>query len=243
MNNKTVYAIHDFDQWVHRQGLIPEENYFLSKYLSNKQANTLEAGTGGGRISFALEEEGYSTLTAFDFVEPFIEAAKLKNQASKINFCVADAVNLSEFPDNTFEQAIYLQQIISLIPFDLIDTALLEAARVLKPGSPIIFSFLNWNGRSYNMPLSLLTNCLRKLRSEPVSQQQLPWLKLGGKFNWKFLFSNQSTTYWFTKEEIKATLERLGFTILEIKTASEITGVTSEGMLYVACTKRAFSAS
>ncbi len=238
MNNKTVYETHDFDQWVHRQGLIPEEAYFLTKYLSNKEAKILEAGTGGGRISIALEEQGYSDLTAFDFIEPFIQAAIMKNPTTKINFCVADATDLGLFDDNTFEQIIYLQQIISIIPAHLIENALLEAKRVLKNEGIAIFSFLNWNGRSYNTFLSLITNFFRMVRNEPISKQKLPWLKLGGKFNCKFLFSNQSTTYWFTKEEITIKLEQLGFEILETKTSSEFTHSLSEGMLYIVCQKK-----
>lgn len=243
MNNKTVYETHDFEQWAYRKGLLLEEAYFLSKYLPNKDNNTLEAGTGGGRISFALEEQGYSKLSAFDFVEPFIEAAKIKDPDSRINFFVADATDLNLLQDNTFDQIIYLQQIISIIPSPLIETALVEAKRVLKRDGIALFSFLNWEGRSYNTPLSIFTNFFRRLRKESVSKQDLPWLKLGGKFNWKFLSSKQSTTYWFTKEEIMTMLERLGFTILEVKTASELTGVSSKGMLYIACTKREPDAS
>lgn len=238
MNNKTVYEIHDFDQWVHRQGLIREEAYFLSKYLLDKEAKILEAGTGGGRISFALEEQGYSNVTAFDFVEPFIKAAKMKNPTTKIDFCVADATDLQLFDNNTFEQIIYLQQIISIIPSHLIEDALLEAKRVLKEEGIAIFSFLNWYGRSYNALISLITNFFRILRNEPLSKQQLPWLKLGGKFNWRFLFSNQSTTYWFTKEEITTKLEQYGFKILEVKTSSEFTHNISEGMIYIVCQKK-----
>lgn len=238
MNNKTVYEIHDFDQWVHRQGLIREEAFFLSKYLLDKEAKILEAGTGGGRISFALEEQGYSNLTAFDFVEPFIEAAKMKNSTTKINFCVADATNLQLFDNNTFQQVIYLQQIISIIPSHVIEDALLEAKRVLEEEGIAIFSFLNWSGRSYNAFISLITNFFRILRREPLSIQQLPWLKLGGKFNWKFLFAKQSTTYWFTIEEITTKLEQLGFKILEVKTSSDFTQSISEGMIYIVCQKK-----
>lgn len=243
MDNKSVYESSEFDLWVNRDNLIQEESYFLSKYITNKAGKTLEAGTGGGRIAYALEKYGLTHIIAFDFVERFIKEAKLKNNSTNITFCVANAIDLSEFSDNTFDQAVYLQQIISFVPVEQIDTALLEAARVLKPGSPIIFSFLNWNGRSYNKILSILTNICRWFRKAPISKQQLPWLKLGGKFNWKFLDSDQSTTYWFTKEEIKAKLERSGFDILEIKTASQLTGANSEGMLYIACRKRGQDAS
>lgn len=238
MDTKTVYNDYDFNLWVDRSGLLKEEAYFLSKYMTEKEGNTLEAGTGGGRIAYALEEQGYTSITAFDFVERFIEVAKTKKSATNISFCVADAVDLSLFPDNSFDQAIYLQQIISIIPHEKIDTALLEAARVLKPGSPILFSFLNWNGRSYNKLLSFLTNICRFLRGAPISKQQLPWLKLGGKFNWKFLFADQSTTYWFTKEEITTKLEQLGFEMIESKTSSEFTHSISEGMIYIVCQKK-----
>jgi ubiquinone/menaquinone biosynthesis C-methylase UbiE len=238
LDTKTVYDVYDFDLWVNRSGLLQQEAYLITQYLSNKNATTLEAGTGGGRIAYALEEQGYTDITAFDFVDRFIEAAKNKNPISKINFVVADATDLHLFQNNTFEQIIYLQQIISVIPAPLIKTALMEAKRILKDDGIAVFSFLNWNGRSYNTILSILTNFSRWLRREPILKQQLPLLKLGGRFNWKFFNSHQSTNHWFYKEEIKDLLEHLGFTILDIKTSSDFVQSTSEGMLYFVCQKK-----
>jgi ubiquinone/menaquinone biosynthesis C-methylase UbiE len=238
MNNKTVYTSYDFDLWVNRAHLLNEENYFLSKYLIHPEQKTLEAGTGGGRIAYSLEEQGFSDIVAFDFVEQFIHEAKSKKPLTAIDFWVADAVNLQLFDDNTFDQAIYLQQIISLVPYDKIDIALLEACRVLKPSGHIVFSVLNWNGRSYNSLLSIAINTIRFLRGEELYKQLLPWLRLGGKFNWRFLFSNQPLTYWFTKQEIVLKLDSTGFEILEIKTSSEFTGASTEGMIYIACRKK-----
>jgi hypothetical protein len=82
-------------------------------------------------------------------------------------------------------------------------------------------------------------NLVRTLRGEKYQQGSLPWLKLSGKPNYKFLGKNQATTYWFKKEEIIEKLENIGFKIIEVTTSKEIAKQVSgaEGMLYVVCKK------
>ncbi len=237
MDNKTLYESSEFKLWSHREGLLDQERYFLTKYISAEH-QILEAGTGGGRISYALEQMGYSHISAFDYVEKMIASAKIKNLNTSIRFLVADATELSLFPSGSFDRLIYLQQIISFIPKTKISHAFNEAYRLLKPDGIIIFSFLNWNGRVINPVLSTLLTVTRFLRNEQTSEQSLPWLKLGNRPNWKLFGRNQPLTYWFRREELLFQLETLGFTILEIKTSSDFTSSSSEGMLYIVCQKK-----
>lgn len=238
MDNKSLYASSEFELWNQREGLLEQERYFLSKYILSKEEKILEAGTGGGRISYELEKMGFSDITAYDYVEKMVESAKLKNPATRIRFLVADATELSVLPSMGYDRLIYLQQIISFIPKEKIQTAFNEAYRLLKPEGIIIFSFLNWNGRSINPFLSLILNTVRFLRNNPLCRQSLPWLRVGGKPNWNLFSPNQPQTYWFKRSEIVHLLESVGFNIVEIKTSSDFTFSSSEGMLYIVCQKK-----
>lgn len=237
MDNKTLYESSEFELWNEREGLLDQEHYLLTKYITSLQDEILEASTGGGRISYALEKMGFSHITAFDYVEKMIESAKTKNPLTSIHFLVADATDLSSFASNSFDRLIYLQQIISFIPKEKIPHALNETYRILKTDGIVIFSFLNWQGRRINPLLSLILNTVRFLRHEPISKQTLPWLKFGNKPNWKLFFRNQPLTYWFTHKELIHQLESIGFTPLEIKTSSDLIHSSSQGMFYVVCRK------
>ena len=238
MNNHTIYANDELENWVEREGLIPQEQYLLDKYITGNET-LIEAGTGGGRISLELKKK-YENLNivAFDFVEEMINRAKRKS--NNIDFRVADATDLSWIADERFDTAIYLQQIISLIPDTLIPKAIDEAYRVLKNDGIAIFSFLYYDGRKINPLLSLLVNIIRKTRGERWQKHRLPWLKLSGKINYKLFSRHQAMTHWFDKKEIVSMLETQGFTILETVTSKEIEQRTSgsDGMLYIVCKKQ-----
>ena len=237
MNNHAVYANEELDGWTGRSGLIDTEAYLINKYIKNK-GSLIEAGTGGGRIALeVLEEYPNLDIVAFDFVEDMIRSAKEKSSA--IDFRVSDASDLSEFEDESFEFSIYLQQIVSLVPEELISKVLDESYRILKKDGVILFSFLYYEGRKINPILSFLTNTFRTLRNEKRREQTLPWLKLAGKFNFNLFRKRQATTYWFKKKEIIELLQKNGFEILEVASAKEIQERTSgsEGMLYVVCKK------
>lgn len=237
MDNHSVYSNQELDNWTTREGLLSEEFYLIDKYIGSS-GKVIEAGTGGGRISLELYNKNPNLdIIAFDFVEEMIQIAKEKN--SSIDFVVQDASDLSSFDDNYFDYAIYLQQIISLIPENLISSALEESYRILKKDGIIIFSFLYYQGRAINPFLSILINIVRLTRGEKWRKKSLPWLKLAKKPNFKLFNKNQATTYWFEKNEIEKKLRGIGFEILEIKTSKEITNREkgADGMLYIVCKK------
>jgi len=226
LNNHSVYSNEELDGWTERSGLLVEEQYLIKKYIKNF-GKLVEAGTGGGRISLEINKQ-YPVLeiVAFDFVKEMIERAKVKSNA--IDFRINDASELSIFDDNSFNFAIYLQQIVSLVPVELIPKVLNESYRVLKKDGIIIFSFLSYEGRKINPILSFFVNTFRILRGEQWQKQRLPWLKLSNKVNLKFFTKNQATTYWFYQEEIEKILANIGFTILETRI---------DNMLYIVCKK------
>lgn len=237
MNNHTVYANEELNNWVEREGVLLQEKYLLDKYLPD-HGKLIEAGTGGGRIALEMHKRNKSLeILAFDFVQEMIAHAKIKSNA--IDFQVADATELSFLEDETFDMAIYLQQIISLVPHTQIPKALDESYRILKKDGVIIFSFLYFKGRRVNSLLSYITNFLRMLRGEPWQKCSLPWLKLAGKANFRLFQKGQAMTYWFEKDKIVSILEERGFIILEMTTSKEIAKQKdgAEGMLYIVCTK------
>lgn len=114
----------------HRGSLTNGELYLIKKYMNG--SNILEAGCGGGRLSFYIDDNYNCKLDAFDFVESFIE--KAKKEKSNVNFFVADASNLSEINGEKYDTAVYLQRLISLVYPNAIDNTIRESYRVLKSG-------------------------------------------------------------------------------------------------------------
>ena len=88
--HKKEYAATDFNRQVRIQdsGLADFEIYYIRKYMK-PNLPTLDIGTGGGRIAFALEKtEGYTNITAIDFVEEFVDLSikKANEMNSDIKF-------------------------------------------------------------------------------------------------------------------------------------------------------------
>lgn len=250
-SNKIIYSTIEFNNWSQRTNLLAEERILIEKYLK-KNLITLEAGTASGRILLGMKEMGFDSLNGFDFVESFIKEAKKRDKDNKISFAVQDASNLN-YADESFDQAIYLQQIISSIedPIKRINS-LYEAYRVLKKGSIILFSFLSFDSKEKSLLSRLLfpyLTFLRILTKKNTSIQYLPWFKHAGKPNWGSLFDTGPYNYWFKTVEVHKLLEEVGFTILAfgypgdiIFNSMQITSqnriVSSEdGHIYFVCKK------
>ncbi len=236
MSNYQIYSDDkEIKSWSSRAGLLSCEKYFLDKYLMHKDISIIEAGTGGGRISLYLYEKGYKNIVAYDFVDEMISIAKDKN--SDIDFIKADATDLSTFDSELFDVAIYLQQIISLIPKEKIDLAIKESIRVTKKNGIIVYSFLYFKGRRINRFLSPTVNFIRFFRGEKYDKNYLPWLKKAGKLNYRFLSKNEPCVYWFDKDEILKKLQKFSLKIIEVKTMSDFKKTNEKGMLYIVCQK------
>jgi len=249
-NNKAIYSTVEFDSWAFREGLIDTERFLIEQYL-DKEGKTLEAGTGGGRILLEMKKMGFKSLCGFDFVEEFIEIAKKKDTSGNIMFEVQDATSLS-YLDSSFDQVIYLQQIISLIPNeDKRLKAIKEAYRVLKPGGRALFSFLSFEARSRDFQYLLFLLYLKALRlifKRRISIQYLPWLKLGGRLNLKAFLDAEPYVFWYKLQELRMFLQGAGFKILAVGSTHQIKKGTMlswdklkekdvKGMLYVVCSK------
>ncbi len=223
-NNKEVYSTVEFHRWIGRDRLDPDEQYLVRRFL-NPTAKTLEAGTGGGRILFALHQAGFTDLHGFDYVPGFIEQAKRADTAHAINFEVQDATRLTH-ANNSFDQVIYLQQILSCLDAeDAPVKAAREAFRILRPGGTALFSFLSFEVRSRSVVYGTMIRYLRLLRwlrRSRRSMRDLPWLRMGDRFNWGALIDRGPYVHWFGAEEAQGILQGAGFSIEGVATSRQL---------------------
>lgn len=240
--NAERYSNEVFELWANHQNLNKSEDHLLNKYITDTSKHVLEAGTGGGRLSFCIEEKGFNHISAFDVVPNMIAHAKKRASTndSNINFSISDAAVLENYDSDSFDYLLYLQQVLCFIDKkDLFTNALKEAYRVAKKDAIVMFSFLDYESKIYNPALSSFVNVLRKLRNEEQSSRHLPWLKINNDINWKLFHKNQPKTYWVKRAEITALLEDIGFSVVEAKNANQFSKNTSKrkGILYVVCKK------
>jgi SAM-dependent methyltransferase len=168
---------------------------------------------------------GFTSLAGFDYVPALIDRAIERDPSRSIDFQVGDACDLA-YADSSFDQIVYLQQIICLIEQESARLqALKESHRILRSGGTGLFSFLSFESRSsspiYSSYLAYLKT-LRKLRGDKLSIQYLPWMKLGGKFNINSLLDRSPYTYWYRVPEIYDILKSVGFEIVAIGTDPQI---------------------
>ena len=251
LENANVFSNVEFTNWAHLEELKPEEKCLIQKYLEN-QGKTIEAGTGGGRILIEMQKLGFTSLSGFDCAPEMIEVAKQRGENNDLSFEVQDATNLP-YQDNSFDQAIYLQQIICFIQDDLGRlNAFKEAHRILKKGGYILFSFLCFDGRVKNIgyiPYLWYLSLLRKVVRSNRTMQSMSWLKHNDKPNWDALIDKGPYTYWYKTEEVCQICEKVGFEVVSLGSAAQVNqgemAASAEellkkqlnGMLYVVCKK------
>jgi len=100
----------------------------------------LEIGAGTGRYSVALAQEGYD-VTALELVEHNLQV--LKSKDANVRAYQGDALDLSRFPDESFDMTLSLGPMYHLYDPDQVRTAIREAIRVTKPGGVLLFAFLS----------------------------------------------------------------------------------------------------
>ena len=228
---KEFYSTVEFDSWADRRGLTPDEKYLIERYL-DKKGETLEAGTGGGRILFEMKNLGFTSLHGYDFVPEFIERARQRDTNHSICFEVHDGTSLG-YEDASFDQIVYLQQFICVLDDETARAkALKEAFRILRIGGTALFSFLSFRtksgGPSYPAYLAYLY-LVRKLRRSDRSIRYFPYNYCGGKLNLpSLLLGTGPYLYRYTLREAYDALREVGFKITAVGSREQIT----RGMMY-----------
>jgi SAM-dependent methyltransferase len=251
VSNQEIYATVERDNWAHRTGLIPAERFLIERYLE-PSGRTLEAGTGSGRLLFAMQARGFSSLAGFDFVPELLAEARKRDSSGRIRFDVQNAASLG-YGDGAFDQLVYLQQVLCFIEEEgSRRAAVREAYRVLRAGGIGLFSFLSFEARRrrplYRAYLAYL-RIVRAMRRSTRPLQSLPWLRLAGRFNPRALADAGPYVYWYRLEEICRVLADVGFAIDAIGSTrqilaarmpaslAELRGEPIEGMLYIVARK------
>jgi ubiquinone/menaquinone biosynthesis C-methylase UbiE len=252
-DHRTVFGTVERDYWAEAAGLKPDERALIERYL-DRDATTLEAGTGGGRILGEMRELGFKSLAGFDFVPELIAEARRDEPSGEIRFDVQDATRLT-YPDESFDQLIYLQQLLSSIEdAGDRDRVLAEAFRILRPRGMALFSVLPFEVRARSArhrPYLIYLRALRRLRGTSRPGQLLPRLRMRGRPSAGALRDAGPYVYWYRAEEVEAELAAAGFEIAAIGTtpqvesgemppsAAALDAGALAGTLYVACRRPA----
>jgi SAM-dependent methyltransferase len=250
-DHRRVFETVERDYWAEAAGLKPDERAVIERYL-DPAASTLEAGTGGGRILGEMSRLGFRSLAGFDFVPELIDEARRADATGEIRYEVQDARRLT-YPDASFDQVLYLQQLLSSIedPTDRASVAR-ESLRVRRPGGVGLFSVLPFDVRSRSAafrPYLLYLRGLRRLRGTHRPDQLLPRMRMRGRVHPAALCDAGPLVYWYRAEEIERELTAARFELVAIGTTPQVVadampdsaaglrGQSLEGTLYVACRK------
>lgn len=121
---------------------------FIHRYATSGDS-ILEVGAGTGRYSIALAREGYN-VTALELVDANLEIMKSKIAFQKnITALQGDALDLSRFPDNSFDLTLVLGPMYHLFSMEDLNRAIDEAIRVTKKNGVIFFAYLSVHGILY----------------------------------------------------------------------------------------------
>jgi ubiquinone/menaquinone biosynthesis C-methylase UbiE len=163
--NRRTYAGPKVVSWYDRLDslLKPEQVILDSLTPLIRDRKLLDIGIGGGRTTKFLLEIS-KDYTGIDYTSRCVEIARNKYPGANILCC--DARDLSVFSDGTFDFVLFAFNGIDYIAHEDRITALNEIRRVLKPGSPFMFSTHN---RDYKH--------IRKLPWQEGIQYSLGFLK------------------------------------------------------------------
>ncbi|MBQ6333295.1 MAG: class I SAM-dependent methyltransferase [Clostridia bacterium] len=101
----------------------------------------LEVGAGTGRYSVTLAREGYS-VTAVELVQHNLDVLRSKLTGDEpITALQGDALDLSTFPDRSFDLTMLLGPMYHLFTREDKERAMSEAVRVTKPGGYILVAY------------------------------------------------------------------------------------------------------
>lgn len=115
--------------------------HYIHKYLQ-KGAKIIDIGAGCGAYTKAISEEGY-LVDAIDLHEDNVSRMKeLFGDAENVNVYQGNALDLNEFPDDSYDLVLLMGPVYHLHNFQDRVTAIKEALRVAKKGAPVFVAFV-----------------------------------------------------------------------------------------------------
>jgi len=116
------------------------ERLLFNTYLAPGMA-ILDLGVGGGRTTRHLSQKA-SRYAGVDYSEEMIRLCR--DKFPRLEFVVADASDLSQFPDRSFDAVVFaFNGLDYVLPAEKRQRCLGECQRVLKAGGTLIFSSHN----------------------------------------------------------------------------------------------------
>ncbi|TAI48560.1 class I SAM-dependent methyltransferase [Flagellimonas allohymeniacidonis] len=233
------YEAHTIHNWIDRANVNSTERELIDKVLKNKDSIAMEAGTGSGVIAFYLESLGVKEVHAFDIIEAMVTKARnsAKERNSKVNFEQANAIALTCYADSKFNYLFYLQQVLSMVPYKELPSALKEGLRVGSDDATYVFSFMDFSSRWYNGLLLFLRGIALLLQGVKPKYRGIPELVVDGKYNFKFFGKNQFCIQWYRLREIEALVKKMGYQVLESYSGGQIYS-NSQQNLFLICKKK-----
>jgi ubiquinone/menaquinone biosynthesis C-methylase UbiE len=174
-----------FDEWNRLESGDGAQEYkntceLLLKALS-AGCRVLDLGGGPGRYTLFLAERGFrvtlADLSGKNIEEAKERAKKCARQDMLEGMVVANAVDLSAWPDHTFNAVVAMGPFYHLTAQDERQSCLLEINRVLNPGG---LAFVAFMARDTGV-MHLLER--RALKPEQVDQQTIETARRTGVFN------------------------------------------------------------
>jgi ubiquinone/menaquinone biosynthesis C-methylase UbiE len=226
-HNLDAFRTSEFDQWGHiapLSGLSPQEQHLID--LLDRKSVVLEVGCGGGRIVKGLKDRGFGRIVALDFVFGFLQLTK-STMPRVVN---ADARQLP-LAARSFDHVIAFQQLISLIETKSGRQEFLrECYRVMRPQGLLLLTALSFADTSLlRKGVNQMLHFLRGAAIYRVKEDRLlPWLRKGGKPNWRFLLPDEPLTYWYLLDELREDMEKVGFRVLDLQSEDGLLWVVAE---------------
>ena len=122
---------------------------YITKY-AKQGCKILKIGAGTGAYSVALAKNGYD-VTSVELVESNLKVLKQNAKEIKNIQCFqGDAINLSQFKDNSFDVVLSLGPMYHLFAKKDIDKAISEAIRVCKKGGIIMLAYISSSSVVWN---------------------------------------------------------------------------------------------
>ena len=226
------YSTTDFERIAGTRdgGLDEWEQDYVRRYF-DPRAPTLEVGSGGGRVVFALERaEGFTDVTAIDFVERLVDAsaAAAARTGSRVTFRVGNALAL-DFPDESFPQVLAVDVLLSHFPRrDLRMRVLAEIRRVMAPGGLLMLNVHNVARVPSLRLVRWLTKAARLFGNrDGYWSNDLPRLGArSGRVDLWFLRRGQSHLHYYYPAELMYDVLNAGFTVMDLNGSDKAAAAT-----------------
>ena len=142
------YNADPLKEWNRLKTEFPYEKYItthmMDRYISKqKHSQILDIGGGPGHYSIHYAREGHD-VTLLDLSDENVRFAKKKARQykTKITAMQGNALDLSRFPDDSFDVVFLMGPLYHLMEEENRVRAIEEAKRVLKPGGYLFSSFI-----------------------------------------------------------------------------------------------------